>query len=445
MKTSMEDISSVKKRLLIEIDSEEVDRKLDEAYRKLGKSAKIPGFRPGKAPRSILETRFGPQVQEDVTRDLISETLPKAIDEVKTFPLGPPLLEKGILKHGQDFSYSAEMEIRPPVELHDYLGLEVKKEKCAISEEDVQERLEQIRKAHGKMTPLEEERPVESGDYVVLDYEAFEGDIPVEGIKSTNFLINVGSNDFHPQFEEALIGLKKGEEAEIPVDFEETYYHSTLAGKHITFKVKVTDIKEMVLPELDDEFVKSLGADFEDLAGLKEKVREAVTGEQQKRVDRQAKQELIDKISEAVDIELPPVLVEAELETTMNNVTQNLVRSGSSLEKAGLSKEKLREEFRPTSERRVKEMLILGEIARREDLTVAEEDLKEGFAELAFQTGQDPETIRKYYEARDLVDSLRERLLEEKTLNYLMEHAKVLETEKEPETTSSSEKEKVEP
>jgi trigger factor len=442
MKTTLEDISAVKKKLLVEIESLEIDKKLDEAYRDLGKRAKIPGFRPGKVPRKILEGRFGNQVVEDVTKGLISDTFPQAINEVKAFPLGPPLLEKETLKQGQNFKYSAVMEVRPQFEVKDYLGLDVEKEKFSVTDEDVMKQLEQIRESNGKLTSIEEQRPVQKDDYVILDYEAFEGDSPLEGIKSPNFLLKVGSNDFHPKFEESLIGLNKESETEIEVDFEETYRHSKLAGKSVKFKTRITDIKEMVLPDLNDEFAKNLGAEFKDLADLKDKVRESITAQEKKGVDRDLKRRLMEKISAGVDFELPQVLVDSEVDYAIENIKQNLIRSGSNLEKAGISEEKIRKDFKPASEKHVKEMLILGEIAVQEKITVKEEDLSEGYKDLAATMGQDPETIRKYYEARNLVDSLKEKLLEEKTLNYLVDHANITEVDKIEQVEDNNKKEK---
>ena len=430
MKTSLEEISSVKKKILIEVESKEVDKKLNEAYRDLGRRAKIPGFRPGKIPRKILESRFGEQVADDVTRSLINDTLPQAIDESKTFPLGVPVLEKEALKQGQDFKYSALMEVRPQFSIDNYLGLEVEKEKFQLNEETVTDQIERIREGQGKLTAVDPPRPVRKDDFVVLDYEGFENDQPLEGIKTSNFLLRIGSNDFHHAFEEALIGFEKGDEKEISVAFEEDYYHSGLAGKSVSFKVKVTDIKEMVLPDLDDEFAKGLGADFEGLDALKEKVRENLTAQEEKRIDRELKQRLLEKIAGTVEFELPQTLVDSEINFAIENVKQNLLRGGSDFEKAGISEEKIGEEFRPASEKRVKDLLILGEIANKENMEVEDQDLEEGYANVAASMGQDTETIKKYYEARGLVDSFKEKLLEEKTLNYLVENAKILEVEK---------------
>jgi trigger factor len=430
MKTTLEDISPVKKKLLIEIDSKEVDMRLNQAYGEIRKRAKIPGFRPGKVPRKILETYFGNQVIDDVTRELISESFPKAVDEVKTFPLGQPILEKEALKQGQDFNYSAIMDIRPEFEVKEYLGLDVEKEMLSISEEDVQKRLEEIREANGKMVSIEEERLITDGDFVIVDYEGFEDDQPLEDVKSSNLLVKVGKNDFHPKFDEALIGLKKEDKTAVGIDFEKDFYHTGLAGKSVNFKIKIVDIKELVLPELNDEFASNLGADLKDLDSLKNELKKAITSQEEKRIDGELKQRLLEKISEGIDFELPEVLIDAEIDFSFRRLKDNLERSGSSLEKAGISEAGLKKEFRPASEKRVREMLILDRIAKQDQINVDDDDLEEGYGKLAESMGQDSETVKKYYEARDQVDSLKEEMLKEKTLNYLVDHANISEVER---------------
>ncbi|MGD9075307.1 MAG: trigger factor [Desulfobacteraceae bacterium] len=429
MKTKLEEISSVKKKLEIEIEAGEVNKKIEEAYRELRKGVKLPGFRPGKVPRKILERRFGNQVIDDVTRRLVNETLPKAVEETKTIPLSMPIIENEILKLGQNFRYSAIMEVRPEFELKDYMGLEVEKELFSVADEDVEAQMEEIRKTHGQLSSVETERGIKEEDFAVIEYEGLEDGKALEGIKNSNFLVRVGSNDFHPDFEKALIGLKKGEMSEFNVDFEDDYSQPKLAGKSVKFNVKVIDIKEMNLPELNDDFAKNLGADFQDLDDLKDKIRETLTDREEKRVDRELKMRLLKKVSDSVDFELPESLLESELNGAMESIRQNLLRSGSNMEKAGLNEEKLKEDLRPASEKRVKDMLVLGEIARGNDLDITEAELLAGFKELALSTGQDPEALRQYYEANNLRESFRQQLLEEKTLNYLVKGANITEVE----------------
>lgn len=429
MKTNLEEISAVKKRVTVEVEAEEVGRKINEAYKTLGKRAKIPGFRPGKVPRKILERYFSDQVAEDVTRSLVSETLPKAVEETQTYPLTTPLVENETLRVGQSFKYAAVMEVRPTIELKAYKGLDVEKETLSVTDDGVNKELDQIRNASGQLKPAADGRAVQEGDYVIIGYEGFEGDKPLEGVKAKDFLVRVGSGEFHPEIEKGLLGLKSGDEAEIQVDFDEKDANTRLAGKKVRFKVEIGDVKVMDLPELNDDFAGSLGADFTDLETLKKRIREDLTVREEKRIERELKKTLLKKISETVEIELPECLVDSELRYSIESLKRNLMRMGSSMEKAGLREEKLIEDFRPAAERRVKDLLILGEIAKENDLTITEAELAEGYREMAERMGQDAQTLRQYYEANQLVDPLRERLLEEKTLNYLVETANLEEVE----------------
>ena len=429
MKASVEQITPVKKRLMVEVDAEEVNRKIEEAYRELGKRAKVDGFRPGKVPRNILQRYFGDQVTQDVKRGLLSETLPQAFEETKIFPVAMPVIENESLKAGEGYKYVALMEVRPEFELKDYMAVEVEKEIISISEEVVNSQLEEIRRVNSRLKPLDEDRGIRNEDCAILEYEAFEGEKPIEGMKAQNFLVRVGSDQFHPEFEKGLLGLKKGESTEITVDFEQDHTNTKLAGKKVLFKVKVTDVKLMELPELNDDFAKSLGADLSDIETLKSRIKEDIKAREEKRVDRELKRRLLDRIGATVSFDLPESLVESEMRYALESVKQNLLRMGSSFDKAGLTEEKVREDFKPASEKRVKDLLILGEIARQNDLALSEIELDEGFADLAKGIGQDPKVIRQYYEAKGLMEGFRDRLLEEKTLNYLVKGAKIREVE----------------
>jgi trigger factor len=429
MKATIEDLSPVKKRIHVELPPDEVDRKVNDLFKELGRKAKVPGFRPGKIPRKILEARFGREIADDAAQKLVNETFYKALEENEVFPLGYPLLEKEPLKQGHAFKYSAQVEVKPRITLGEYRGLEVEKEKCSVSEQDVEEQLNQIRKAHGKIVAVETERAVQNEDYVLIDYEAFENGEPIEGVKADNFMLRVGSNDFHPVFEAKLVGLAKNDETQIRVPFEKDHYHAKLAGRTVDFKVKVLDIKTLTLPDVDDAFAQGLGAEFKGLEDLKDKLRETITKEREQRIDRAMKQKLVQKVAETIEISLPEVLVDSEVGLAIQNLEQNLIRSGSSLEKAGLSAQKLRQDFRPSAEKRVKEMLILDEIARQNGLTVTEEDLQERFRVLGTRLGQDPDAVRKFYDVRNMTDSVREGLMEEKALNYLAENAIIREVE----------------
>ncbi len=430
MKSSAEDISPVKKKLYIEIESDEVDQKINDAYVQLRKKVKVPGFRPGKVPRNVLEQRFARDVHGDVARDLINESFPKAIEELNAMPLGSPLLETEPLAPGASFKYWATIEVRPEFDLPDYLGVTVEKEKFSVTEEDVSGRIEEIRQANGKLEPVEPERPVQEGDYVVLDYQLFEGDQPVEDLNASDFVLKIGTNELHPQFDEALVGMNKNEKTEISAQFDEGHANPRYAGKSLRFKVTVTDIKEMVLPELNDMFAQSLGSDFNTLEALKQKLREMMQEQEEKRINNEMKQRLLGKIAGGVDFETPEVLVESELNYALENFKQHLVQNGSSLEAIGVTEEQFKTDYRPSSEKRVKEMLVLDEIAKKDSISVDEADLDKAYAEMATSMGLQPDVVRQYHEARGAVDSLKEKVFQEKTLNYIVESASIKEVEK---------------
>ncbi|MFC1823781.1 trigger factor [Thermodesulfobacteriota bacterium] len=427
MKTNIEVISPVKKKLSVEIEASEVTKKLNMAYRDLGKRAKIPGFRPGKIPQKILENYYGTQLLDDLTRDLINESFPKAVEETELMPLSAPVVENETLKAGQDFKYTAVMEVKPEFELKDYSGVEVVKEILAVGDDEVEKQLEEIRKSNGKLNSITDNRRTRENDFVLIDYEGFEQNQPVDGVKASNFMLKLGSNDFHPDFEKALIELEKGAETDVNVDFDENHYHQKLAGKSIGFKVKIIDIKEMELPELNDEFVINLGAEFKTLDELREKVKEDLVAREEKRIDTDLKNRLLEKISEGVDFELPETLVNSESEYALQNLKQNLVRAGSNLDRAGFDEAKLKKQFRPGSEKRVKEILILNEVAKQKDLKVDDEDVSEGFKSVALSMGQDAAALSSYYEANNLMGSFKQKLLEEKALKFLIETANVSE------------------
>ncbi len=426
MKATVEQLGPTNKKLMIEIESEEVDRRIDQAFREIRKHAKIKGFRPGKVPLKLLERYYGKQVIEDVQKDLIGETFPKALQESEIYPLNFPVLEKGSIEKGKSFKYSAIMEVRPEIQLGEYLGIKVEKQQVQVSEEDIDERLNNIRKSHGKLKAVEPERPVQEGDYVIVEYEALTQGEPIEGMRSSNFMIHIGSGDFHPDIERGLLGAQKGEERQIHVKFGQDYYHTLLAGKPVDFKIKVIDVKHMELPELNDEFAKQLDPELENLDALRNRLKEIIVEERERQAEREVKEQLLDKISKDIDITLPQSLVENEVTRSIENLRQDLLRSGASLDKAGFSEQKLREDLRPSAEKKVKNSLILTEIAKQDNITVTEDDIDQAFKDLASVTGQEIEPLRRYYEAKGMIESLKQRLLEQKTLNYLLDHANII-------------------
>jgi trigger factor len=429
MVTSIEEISQVKRRLNVEIDAEEVTKKLDQAYKRISRRVTVKGFRPGKAPRRIIEQYHGKEIMDDVKSDLIKESFPKAIQESKLVVVGGPSIEDEAIIPGKNFKYTVTVEVRPDFELTDYRGISLEKEILNISEDDVDRKLEEIRDAHAKLISVNEDRGIEDGDYVIIDYEGFWKDKPLKGIHGKDIMVHVGSENFHAEFESGILGLKKQDTKDIAIDFNEGFRDRRLAGKAVTFCVHVQDIKKKELPELDDDFARALGADFKSLADLRKRVEKDITLQEERRIDRELKSRLLKKIAATVDFELPGAMVESEIERSIAQIKQNSLRTGTPLESAGISEERLRTELRRGAEQRVKEELVLGKVADMEAIGIEESDIRKGFQELAAQTGNDPARLQEYYEKNNLMDQLRDQLLVEKILNHLVQGANIIEVD----------------
>ncbi len=427
MQTNIEEISQVKRRIDVEIAPDEVNRRLDQAYRELSKRVKMRGFRPGKIPRRILEQYYSKQVLSDVKSDLIEESLSRVVEENNLLPLGKPSLEDGAIRPGESFRYTVLLEVRPEFELKDYMSISVEKEVLNVSEDDVDKKLEEIREAHASLTSVAEEREIRDGDYVVIDYEGFWNDKPIKGIEGQDFLIHVGDKSFYPEIESAVIGLKKTAERDIEIEFNEDFHDTRLAGKKVRFAVRVKEIKQKELPELNEDFAKRLGNNIESLSDLRKRVKDDITLQEERRIDRELKRRLLKKIADSVDFELPQAAVEQEIERSMAAIKRNFLLRGTQFESTGLSEKKMREDLRNGAEQNVKEDLVLSKIADMENITIEEHEIMSGFRKLADQTGRDPALLQKYYEENNLIDGFRNQLLVEKILNHCLEGAKIVE------------------
>lgn len=423
MKTRVEEISEVKRKINVEIDAEEVTKSIDKAYSQLSRKAKVKGFRPGKAPRKILEQYYGKQVVNDVKSDLIRESFPKVLDETKLFPLGEPSIEDELINPDNIFRYAIFMEVKPEFEIKNYMGISVDKEVLNISEETVDKSIEKIRKSHAKLISIEEDRGIIEQDRVIINYEGFWKDKPIKDIKGQEFMVHVGSGNFYKEVESGIVGLKKGDEKDIEIDLDENFSDSRLAGKLVNFNIVIIDIKKEDLPELNDDFAKVLGDNFESLADLRQKVTEEITLQEEKRIDSELKKRLIGKISDSVNFELPQILVESEINHSINSLKEGFSQNGMTMESTGISESKMRQELIKPSEVKIKEELVLDAIARLEAITVEEKDIGDAFDSLSGRTGSDPALIRQYYESNNLMNSFEAQILAEKTLNHLVKGA----------------------
>jgi trigger factor len=420
-----EDVEATKKKLIVEVPAEAVKTRLEDRLRQVGKTVRFKGFRPGKAPLAMVKRMYGPQVEQEVSEALVNEALPAALKEKDFHLASPPDMEKADFKEGEPFRFTLNIEIKPAFELMGYKGLELSRQPVVVTEEMVDERMERIREAHATTRSLDADRAVDLHDIVVVDYQAFVGEEPVAGLANPNYQLEIGRGLFHPAFEAALVGLKKGESKEITVNFEPEHFNKKLAGKTVLFKTRLLDVKEKVLPEINEEFLRELGEEFKTIEDLRGRVREDLT-----RLEEQRSQDLLraqarDRLLDLVDFEIPAGMIQREVEAMVANTRFNFTRSGLSLEAAGMSEEKLKEDYREPARKQVKTGLILERIAKENELSVSEEEIRGAVMATARQTGQAPERILEIYSKNNMLDRVQEDLLADKTLNFVLENAKI--------------------
>jgi trigger factor len=424
MNVNIEEISSIKKKVSIEIPENDVTKEVDSFYKDLGKKAKIKGFRPGKVPRDILERYFKDYVKAEVVQKLIQDTYPQVLSENDLHPVSPPVIDPGEFVDGKPFQYSAVIEVKPEFKLEGYIGLKIEAKKEEVKEEEMEERLRNLQNLHANLKTISEARPIQTGDYVIIDYEASMDGKPLEGGKTVDFTVEVGSGQFIPTFEEKLIGLKLEEEKEIEVSFPEDYGYQKWAGKTVSFHAKIKEIKEKILPPLDDEFAKDLG-DYSSLEELKAKLKGEIEKEKALTLERQLKDKAVDQLIEANPFEVPQGLVEEQVKALVSDTKLRLAAQGVDLKNLGLSEEKLQGDYRGMAEKQVRSFLILEKIAGQEGMVVTDEEVEDRLKEMAERMHQKLDVVKRYYEKNELLPEVKVGMIRDKTLNFLLEKADI--------------------
>jgi len=432
MQVTVEDVSSVKKVLHIEIPVEKITSELDKAYNTLKKTAKIKGFRPGKAPRSVLERHYRKDVEADVSSSLIQDSFFSALKEKAIEPIGNPQIDPPELNPEAPYCYDAVVEVKPELGAIAFKGLELKKTAYKVTDEMLDGQLKMLQGNLAQKIPVKEKRPAAHGDFVVIDYEGFkEGEAFEETGKTENYTLKLGEGSIIEAFDKELVGTNTGDEKEFSVTFPEDYHNDKLAGQEISFKVSVKDILEEELPDIDDEFAKKLGK-FESLEELKTAIRENLVEGYEKRTEQELNEQAFTDLIEKVEFEVPEVLVEFELENIIADAERSFSYHNMSFEDAGISKESLKEKYRETADKQARRHLILGGIVEQEKLALSDEELDEGLREMAAAYQQPFEGFKNYFMTQqDKLAYFKETLLEKKAMKLVLEHANIQEVEAE--------------
>ncbi|RMG69546.1 MAG: trigger factor [Nitrospirae bacterium] len=416
MQKTVEDINSTKKRFTVEVPADVLEKRITDALRNIGRNARIPGFRPGKAPLSLLEKRYGKEVESDVLEKIIPEYYLKAIKEANVVPVSPPVFENYDFKRREPFRMTFTVEIRPKIEELNYEGIEVTEEEIVVTDQDVEDTLERLKLEKSSYEPVEGE--IENDDLVMVDYEVVEEEKKVE-----NQFIKVGSEILPEDISLALKGKKKGDDFEVTADFPEDFANKNFAGKKLTLKGTIKEVKRLKLATIDDDFAKDLG--YEDVEKLREAVRESIEKAKRELLENKQKGELIDKLVASHQIDVPEGLFKEELDM--------LVR-GEKQKDPQADEEELREKLKERAEKTVKLNMLLDTIAEKQGIDITNDEVKQKIAELSNSMYITPEHFMKLYlPNEEAMYMFRQNLIREKTLDFIFEKTKRVKKSDNPE------------
>ena len=426
MPFKVEDVSSVKKTLHIEIPQDEVARELDKAYNQLKKSAKVKGFRPGKVPRSVLERMFKKDVHADVSSRLIQSSFIDAIKQTELNIVGNPELDPPELVADRPYKFDATVEITPEIDDIDFKGLKLKRTLYAASDDEVGIQLKSLQKGMAQQEKISEDRPARKEDFVSLDLKGFHNGEPVAEFSNTeNLSLQIGKAMISKDFDDQLIGMKPGDSKAFSVKFAKDFPNEKLADREIDFQVVLNEIRQEILPPINDALAKKAGS-YQSLDELKNVILDNLKQGYEKRSEQEINEQIFTSLIAKTEFEVPDTMVEMELDGIIEEAERSFAYRNTSMEEMGLTREKIAEKYRDTALKQVKRHLILGKIIDQENLNLDDEELESGLKEMSESFNQPLEEIKKYYDQnQDKLGYFKHTLLEKKAIKLIIDNSAI--------------------
>ncbi len=386
MSLQVEKLEKNMAKLTIEASAEDFEKAIQKVYLKARGKINIPGFRKGKAPRKLIEKMYGTGVfYEDAANDLIPTAYAEALKDCDLEIVSRPEINVTQIEAGKPFIFTAEVAVKPEVTLGEYKGVEVEKSDVEVTEEDINKEVDKERENNSRTIDVDD-RAVESGDIIKLDFDGSVDGVPFEGGKAENYTLTIGSGSFIPGFEDQLIGTKIGEEKDVTVTFPEDYHEKSLAGKEAVFKCKVNAISVKELPEADDEFASEV-SEFETLAEYKEDIKKKLTEKKEKAARAKKEAQAIEKAVENATMEIPDAMIDTQVQSMMEDFARRMQSQGLSLEQyfqfTGMDVKKMHDQMKPEALKRIQNSLVLEAVAKAENIEISDEKVDEEIAKMA--------------------------------------------------------------
>jgi trigger factor len=423
----VEQFSELTRKLTITLPRETVATSLSKAYVKINKDVKLRGFRRGKVPQSVLENNFKEQVQAEVGEQLIQESYFDAVEQQGLEPVVHPEITEHMFKDDGTFMYVAMVDIKPQFDLKEYKGLEVERAMISVHEEEIDKEIALLQRHQAVVQTAEDGHAIAMDDVAVVDFQGFHNGKAMKEVHNENFNVDMGMHRLGKDFEEKLLGLKKGDKTLYEITFPADYPNLLLAGKSVEFKVDVKDVKVRIRPTLDDEFAKDIKPELNTLADLREDIRQRLQKSKNEALQGDLNDKIMHKLIELNPFEVPQRLVNYEIQEMLKQTEENLKRSGLSFESAGIKLDELVEKNREVAVKRVKGDFLLKKIAEVEEIKIADEDIQRGYQRIADQYRMTIDEVKKYFKRREEILPFMNELHNEKVLNFLREQTKITE------------------
>jgi trigger factor len=425
MSVQVEKLEGSMAKLTIEVPAEDFEKAIEKAYQKQKGQISIPGFRKGKATRAVIEKMYGKEVfYDEAVNIVIPDAYEKAYDECGEDIVSSPKISVVQAEAGKPVIFTAEVALKPPVTLGQYKGVEVDKLDVTVSDEEVEAELKRQQEMQARYETITD-RPVKDGDQIILDFEGFVDGVAFEGGKGTNYSLGIGSGQFIPGFEEALVGAELEKEVDVNVTFPEDYQESSLAGKPAVFKCTVHEIKEKQVPELNDELASDV-SEFDTVAEWRESVKADLETKKISDVKAAKQDAVVDAIVENATLEIPAAMLETEQRSMVNEFAQRITSQGLSFDQymqfTGMTAEKMLEQVKPQAESRIKSRLVLEAVAAAENLEVTEEDFEAEVKTMAEAYALDVAKIKEMM-GEDGEKQIRADILIKKALEFVADAA----------------------
>ena len=428
MSLQVEKLEKNMAKLTIEVSAEEFEEAIQKAYLKNRGKITIPGFRKGKAPRKMIEKMYGAGIfYEDAVNDLLPDAYDKEVEACDLEIVSQPKIDVTQVEAGQPLIFTAEVALKPEVKLGEYKGIEVEKKNIEVTEEEIQAEIDKERENNSRVIDVDD-RAVENGDMVKLDFEGFVDGVAFEGGKGEDYDLTIGSGSFIPGFEEQLVGVKIGEDTEVNVTFPEEYHAPELAGKAAVFKCKVNEIKVKELPEADDDFAKDV-SEFDTLDEYKEDVKKNLTEKKEKEAKTAKEMAVVEKIVENAEMEIPDPMVDEQVRRMADDFANRIQSQGLSVEQyfqfTGMTAEKLLEQMRPEAVKRIQNSLVLEAVAEAEQIEISDERLEEELVKMAEAYKMELDKLKEMV-SEDAKAQIKKDLAVQEAVDFLVAEAKLV-------------------